>query len=100
MGRGAWLGAGRPSPRAGKSHGQRSLVVTDIEAARAELADRGVDVSDVFHDSTGVFNHSGAAHRVPGADPQRGSYASWASFEDPDGNGWVLQEITTRLPGR
>jgi catechol 2,3-dioxygenase-like lactoylglutathione lyase family enzyme len=76
------------------------LVVTDIEAARAELADRGVDVSDVFHDSSGVFNHSGAAHRVPGADPQRGSYASYASFEDPDGNAWVLQEVTTRLPGR
>lgn len=76
------------------------LVVTDIEAARAELADRGVDVSDVFHDSSGVFNHSGTAHRVPGADPQRGSYASYASFEDPDGNAWVLQEVTTRLPGR
>jgi hypothetical protein len=76
------------------------LVVDDIEKARAELADRGVDVSEVFHDAGGVFYHSGAVARVPGPDPQRRTYASFASFSDPDGNGWMLQEINTRLPGR
>ena len=76
------------------------LVVDDIEKARAELADRGVDVTEVFHDAGGVFYHSGAVARVPGPDPQRRTYASFASFSDPDGNGWMLQEITERLPGR
>jgi catechol 2,3-dioxygenase-like lactoylglutathione lyase family enzyme len=76
------------------------LVVDDIEAARAELADRGADVSEVFHDAGGVFHHAGTKARVPGPDPGRGSYGSWVSFSDPDGNRWMLQEITTRLPGR
>ncbi|MCK0175574.1 VOC family protein [Mycolicibacterium sp. F2034L] len=76
------------------------LVVTDVETARAELADRGVAVSEVFHDKTGVFNHAGVAARVPGPDPQRRSYSSFASFEDPDGNSWVLQEVTELAPGR
>jgi catechol 2,3-dioxygenase-like lactoylglutathione lyase family enzyme len=76
------------------------LVVEDIEAARAELAGRGVDISEVFHDAGGVFHHAGTQARVPGPDPQRTSYGSFAAFSDPDGNGWVLQEITTRLPGR
>jgi catechol 2,3-dioxygenase-like lactoylglutathione lyase family enzyme len=76
------------------------LVVTDIEEARAQLVARGVDVSEVFHDSGGVFHHAGTALRVLGPDPDRRSYASFASFSDPDGNGWMLQEITTRLPGR
>lgn len=76
------------------------LVVDDIEAARAELVERGVDASEVFHDAGGVFHHAGTKDRVPGPDPGRGSYGSWVSFSDPDGNGWVLQEITTRLPGR
>lgn len=76
------------------------LVVTDIEAARTELAERGVEVSQVFHDQTGVFNHADPAARVPGPDPQRRSYSSFTSFSDPDGNGWILQEITDRLPGR
>jgi len=76
------------------------LVVTDVEAARAELVARGAEVSEVFHDATGVFNQAGGAGRVPGADPERRSYSSFASFQDPDGNGWVLQEITERLPGR
>ena len=67
------------------------LVVRDIEAARAELIDRGVEVSEIFHLAGG---------RVPGPDPERRSYQSYASFSDPDGNGWQLQEITTRLPGR
>jgi catechol 2,3-dioxygenase-like lactoylglutathione lyase family enzyme len=76
------------------------LVVTDIEGARADLLARGVDVSDVFHDAGGVFHHAGTDDRVPGLDPQHRSYTSFASFSDPDGNGWMLQEIVTRLPGR
>ncbi|MBB2989129.1 catechol 2,3-dioxygenase-like lactoylglutathione lyase family enzyme [Mycolicibacterium iranicum] len=76
------------------------LVVDDIEGARAELEDRGVEISPVFHDRTGIFNHAGTAARVPGPDPQRRTYASYAAFDDPDGNSWVLQEVTTRLPGR
>jgi catechol 2,3-dioxygenase-like lactoylglutathione lyase family enzyme len=76
------------------------LVVNDIEKARAELADRGVDVSEVFHDAGGVFYRSGTVARVSGPDPQHRTYSSFASFSDPDGNAWVLQEITERLPGR
>jgi catechol 2,3-dioxygenase-like lactoylglutathione lyase family enzyme len=75
------------------------LVVSDIEAARAELIGRGVEVSEPFHDTGGVFPHAGTASRMPGPDPDRQSYGSFASFSDPDGNGWVLQEITTRMPG-
>jgi len=70
------------------------LIVSDIEAARAELKSRGADVSEVFHFSP---DRPGP---VPGPDPQGGSYRSFASFNDPDGNSWLLQEITTRLPGR
>jgi catechol 2,3-dioxygenase-like lactoylglutathione lyase family enzyme len=76
------------------------LVVTDIEAARAELAGRGAEVSEVFHDTGDVFHHAGTAGRVPGLDPRRRSYASYAAFADPDGNGWLLQEITVRILGR
>ena len=76
------------------------LVVADIEAARAELVGHGAQVSDVFHDAGGVFHHAGTTARVPGPDPERRSYASFASLRDPDGNGWMLQELTTRLPGR
>lgn len=76
------------------------LAVTDVETARAELAARGVEVSGVFHDATGVFNHAGTAARIPGPDPEHRSYSSFASFHDPDGNSWFLQEITERLPGR
>jgi catechol 2,3-dioxygenase-like lactoylglutathione lyase family enzyme len=70
------------------------LVVSDIEAARTDLVARGVDVSEPFH-----FTSIGGAP-VPGIDPERRSYMSYASFSDPDGNGWLLQEVTTRLPGR
>jgi catechol 2,3-dioxygenase-like lactoylglutathione lyase family enzyme len=70
------------------------LVVSDIEAARAELVDRGVDVSEVFH-RTGPGQPP-----LSGPDPERRSYASFATFSDPDGNGWLLQEVTERLPGR
>jgi len=76
------------------------LVVDDIDAARAELSEHGVQVSEVFHDAGGVFHHAGTTARLPGPDPDRTSYASFASFSDPDGNGWMLQEVTTRLPGR
>src|SRR5882762_2406827 len=69
------------------------LVVTDIEAARAELAGLGADISEVFHDVGGVFHRARSEGRAPGPDPKRGSYASFASFSDPDGNGWILQEI-------
>ena len=69
------------------------LVVDDIEAARDELTARGADVSEIWHDVPGEGRH-------PGIDPQHRSYLSRASFEDPDGNTWQLQEITDRLPGR
>jgi catechol 2,3-dioxygenase-like lactoylglutathione lyase family enzyme len=69
------------------------LVVADIEATRAELIERGVDVGEIWHLEPGKGP-------VPGVDPERRSYASRASFADPDGNRWVLQEITERLPGR
>ena len=68
------------------------LVVSDIEAAREELISRGADVCEVFH--------IGPGGREPGSDPDRGSYQSYATFRDPDGNSWLLQEVTTRLPGR
>ncbi|WP_236046209.1 VOC family protein [Paractinoplanes ovalisporus] len=76
------------------------LIVSDIEAARDELKRAGADPSDVFHDAGGVFHHGGTDGRVPGPDPKRSSYGSFLSFSDPDGNGWILQEITNRLPGR
>jgi catechol 2,3-dioxygenase-like lactoylglutathione lyase family enzyme len=76
------------------------LAVNDINAARAGLIARGAEVSEVFHYANGPFNNTGENPRVGGRDPQGRSYYSFASFNDPDGNGWLLQEITTRLPGR
>jgi catechol 2,3-dioxygenase-like lactoylglutathione lyase family enzyme len=76
------------------------LAVEDVEAARADLASRGANVSEVFHYAGGPLNNSVENPRIGGRDPQGRSYYSFASFEDPDGNGWLLQEITTRLPGR
>ncbi|MET0603129.1 MAG: VOC family protein [Baekduia sp.] len=93
------IGDGVTTAEPGSSEGLQ-LVVSDIEAARAALIDRGVEVSEVFHDVGGVFHHGGTEGRVPGPAPDRGSYGSFASFSDPDGNGWVLQEVTVRLPGR
>jgi catechol 2,3-dioxygenase-like lactoylglutathione lyase family enzyme len=81
------------------------LIVSDIEAARSELLGRGVEVSGVFHGAGDVHVGKDEPYlfgrlRVSGPDPDHGSYRSFASFSDPDGNGWLLQEITARLPGR
>jgi catechol 2,3-dioxygenase-like lactoylglutathione lyase family enzyme len=78
------------------------LIVSDIEAARDELVARGVEVSDVFHAGTpgAQFQPNGTNGRVSGRAPGHSSYRSFATFSDPDGNGWLLQEITIRLPGR
>jgi catechol 2,3-dioxygenase-like lactoylglutathione lyase family enzyme len=93
------FGTGVTTAAPGSTQGLQ-LVVTDVEAARSELASHGVDVSEVFHDTGGVFHHAGTQERVPGKDPSGKSYASFVSFNDPDGNSWFVQEITTRLPGR
>ena len=74
------------------------LIVDDVEAARAALIGSGADVSEVFHFDSGLYVDGKG--RVPGRDPKGRSYSSWASFSDPDGNSWMLQEIKTRLPGR
>jgi catechol 2,3-dioxygenase-like lactoylglutathione lyase family enzyme len=77
------------------------LVVSDIEAARAELVADGVDASEVYHCATGyACRYPGHDGRVSGPHPDRGTYGSFVSFNDPDGNGWVLQEVTARFPGR
>ena len=75
------------------------LIVSDIQAARDELLRRGIGISEPFHDAGGIFHHASAEGLVSGPNPQRKSYASYASFSDPDGNGWVLQEVTARLTG-
>jgi catechol 2,3-dioxygenase-like lactoylglutathione lyase family enzyme len=87
------FGTGITSAAPGSASGMY-LVVTDIEAARADLIARDVDVSEIFH-RTGPGTPA-----VPGLHPQRGSYFSYASFSDPDGNSWLLQEVTARFPGR
>ena len=79
----------------GSVHGLQ-LVVVDIEAARSELIDRGVEVTGAFHDLGGVFYHHSPAYEIPGPDPDRRDYRSFARFSDPDGNGWVLQEVGQR----
>jgi len=87
------FGTGLTAAAPGSAHGLY-LVVSDIEAARADLVDRGVDVSEVFHRA------GPGKPPVSGADLARRSYASYATFSDPDGNSWLLQEVTVRLPGR
>jgi catechol 2,3-dioxygenase-like lactoylglutathione lyase family enzyme len=87
------FGLGVNSAAPGSSQGE--LIVADIEAAHDDLAARGVDVSDVFHGSP--FN---PAAQLSGPDPEHGSYKSYLSFADPDGNRWLVQEVTVRLPGR
>ena len=87
------FGKGVTSAAPGSAEGL-FLVVSDIEAARAELVSRGVDVSEIFH-------VAGPGHPpIPGLDPERRSYFSYATFKDPDGNTWLLQEVTVRFPGR
>jgi catechol 2,3-dioxygenase-like lactoylglutathione lyase family enzyme len=76
------------------------LVTEDIQAVRDELAERGARVSEVFHGPAGRFHPDQPSLRQPGPDPEGRSYQSYAVFSDPDGNGWVLQQITQRLPGR
>ena len=81
------------------------LIVSDIQAARKELLDRGVQISEVFHGAGNVYAGADEPYlfgrqRVSGRDPDHGSYRSFASFRDPDGNGWLFQEVTSRLPGR
>ena len=94
------FGVGLPPGEPGSVAGLY-LAVQDVEAARAELIEHGADVSEVFHDAGGGLAVRGdPATHASGPDPERRSYASYATFDDPDGNHWVLQELTTRLPGR
>ena len=93
------FGTGVTSVVPGSSEGLQ-LTVYDIEEARADLVARGVEVSEPFHDVTGIFHHAGTDGRETGTAPGRADYGSFLSFSDPDGNGWLLQEIRTRLPGR
>jgi catechol 2,3-dioxygenase-like lactoylglutathione lyase family enzyme len=93
------FGKGLTSAPPGSSEGLQ-LTVYDIDDARADLIGRGVDVSETFHDVTGIFHHEGTDGRVRGPAPEHADYGSFAAFSDPDGNGWLLQEIKTRLPGR
>jgi catechol 2,3-dioxygenase-like lactoylglutathione lyase family enzyme len=85
------IGTGITTVAPGSYQGMH-LVVTDIEAARAELADRGVEVSEPFH--------FGAEGQTPGLHPERADYGTYVSFSDPDGNGWLIQEVRERAPGR
>ena len=93
------FGKGVTSAKPGSAH-NLVLAVDDIDAAHDDLIVRGVNVSEVFHYAGGPFNNAVENPRVTGRDPQGRSYYSFASFEDPDGNGWLLQEVKTRLPGR
>jgi len=95
------FGVNVTSAAAGSARGLY-LIVSDIEAARAGLASRGISVSDVFHAETpgAQFQPDGIRGRVKGPAPNHATYGSFATFNDPDGNVWLLQEVTTRLPGR
>ena len=76
------------------------LVTADLEAARTDLLAGGADVSGIWHDADGVFHWAGEANRVPGTHPTADSYGSFVSFADPDGNGWIVQQVVTKAPGR
>ena len=95
------FGTNLTEPAAGSAQ-SLYLIVSDIEAARDELVARGVEVSEVFHEGTpgARFRHAGPNGRVSGPAPKSGSYGSFVSFSDPDGNSWLFQEVTSRLPGR
>ena len=90
------FGSGVPQGAPGSIH-HLELVTEDIVTTRDEIAARGVDITEVYHGPGSPFLPSA---RIPGPDPERASYNSYASFQDPDGNGWTLQEVTTRRPGR
>jgi catechol 2,3-dioxygenase-like lactoylglutathione lyase family enzyme len=92
------FGKGVTTTSAGAIRGLE-LVVNDIDVARSEIAGLGIEISEVYHDAK-TFHHASTLGRVPGRDPQGRSYLSFADFNDPDGNQWILQEITQRLPGR
>ena len=92
------FGSGITAPAPGSVQGLH-LIVSDIEAARSDLIDRGVKVSEPFYDGGGIFHHLNGEGVIAGLQPQRRSYGTYASFSDPDGNGWFLQEVTGRLPG-
>jgi catechol 2,3-dioxygenase-like lactoylglutathione lyase family enzyme len=93
------FGKGVTTQEPGSAQGLH-LIVSNVDAARAALVDRGIDVSEIFHDIGGVFHHAGTEGRMSGLHPERKSYGSFASFSDPDGNGWIFQEVTTRHAGR
>ena len=93
------FGKGITSAKPGKTNGL-VLAVDNIDAARAELISRGAEVSEIFHYAGLPFNNSVDNPRISGRDPEGRTYFTFASFEDPDGNRWLLQEITTRLPNR
>jgi catechol 2,3-dioxygenase-like lactoylglutathione lyase family enzyme len=93
------FGTGLTSAEPGSVQGLH-LVVADLDAVRRELIERGVEIGEPFHDAGGVFHHAAGEALRPGPDPAGRSYGSFASFDDPDGNRWFLQEIQVRLPGR
>jgi hypothetical protein len=94
-GSGTSISFGKGVTAAGPGSFRGGLIVFDIEAAHQELVARGINASEVFHGSP--FSPAG---RISGPDPERQSYRSYVSFEDPDGNAWIVQEVTRRLPGR
>jgi catechol 2,3-dioxygenase-like lactoylglutathione lyase family enzyme len=93
------FGQGFTAAQPGSSQGN-FLVVDNVDAARAELIHKGVNVSEVFHFEHNLLRIAGTKGRLQGPDPKRASYFSFATFSDPDGNSWLLQEVTTRFPGR
>lgn len=93
------IGSGITDAAPGSERGVH-LVVEDVVAAREELFAAGVEASEIFHDAGGIFHHGGAEQRVPGLYPERPSYGSFLSFEDPDENLFYVQEVTQRRPGR
>jgi catechol 2,3-dioxygenase-like lactoylglutathione lyase family enzyme len=93
------FGKGFTAAQPGSSQGN-FLVVDNVDAARVELIQKGVNVSEVFHFENNLLRIAGTKGRLQGPDPKRASYFSFATFSDPDGNSWLLQEVTTRFPGR
>jgi catechol 2,3-dioxygenase-like lactoylglutathione lyase family enzyme len=92
------FGKGVTAAAPGSSQGLH-LIVSNVEATRIKLRERGVEVSEPFYDTGGVFHHIDGECRADGVHPHRGSYGTYASFKDPDGNSWFFQEVTVRLPG-